>query len=122
MAYMLYKYIRRRVKERKAQTASFSTADQVHLSPYASPPSTANENNGALTASEAPLADQSSGITKLQAAKNTVENERTRQEARNLTRRRWKLIVGLVLPNFLAAVDVTIVAPAITTISSHFSR
>ena len=30
--------------------------------------------------------------------------------------------MGLILPNFLASVDVTIVAPAIPAISSHFSK
>jgi hypothetical protein len=34
----------------------------------------------------------------------------------------WLLLLGLVLPNFLAAVDVTIVSPAIPLISSHFGN
>ena len=35
---------------------------------------------------------------------------------------RWKLIVSLLPPAFLAAIDTTIVATALTTISSHFSK
>ncbi|PGH19189.1 hypothetical protein AJ80_04160 [Polytolypa hystricis UAMH7299] len=35
---------------------------------------------------------------------------------------RWKLIVGLLLPYFLASVDVTIVATALPFIASHFNK
>ncbi|KAI9732875.1 MAG: hypothetical protein M1834_003815 [Cirrosporium novae-zelandiae] len=35
---------------------------------------------------------------------------------------RWKLIGGLMLPYFLASVDTTIVATALTTIASHFNK
>jgi MFS family permease len=42
-------------------------------------------------------------------------------EARKRNIRQWKLLIGLLLPNFLASVDVTIVAPAIPLISSDFS-
>jgi hypothetical protein len=35
---------------------------------------------------------------------------------------RWKLMISLFPPAFLAAVDVTIVATATTTIASHFSK
>ncbi|KAL5435582.1 hypothetical protein PMIN06_011057 [Paraphaeosphaeria minitans] len=122
MAYMLYKYIRRRAKESRAKKETFSTADEIHLSPYASPPSAAIDNHPALTNSGAAPTTQSSDITKPYAVEDTVENERLRQEARKLAIRRWKLMAGLVLPNFLAAVDVTIVAPAIPTISSHFNH
>lgn len=121
MAYMLYKYIRRRVQESKAKKESFSTVDNIHLSPYASSPSIANGPRADLAASGAAPTQQSSEITKQHATEDTVENERLRQEARRLTIRRWKLMAALVLPNFLAAIDVTIVAPAIPTISSHFS-
>lgn len=34
---------------------------------------------------------------------------------------RWKLIAGLLLPYFLASVDLTIVAAALPFIASHFS-
>lgn len=35
---------------------------------------------------------------------------------------RWKLITGLLLPYFLASVDLTIVAAALPFIASHFSE
>lgn len=123
MAYMLFKYIRRKVKENKAKKEAFSTADEAHLSPYASPPPTAEpRTHESLTdpGAAAPT-HHSARITKPRVTEDTVENERLRQEAKKMTIRRWKLILGLVLPNFLAAVDVTIVAPAIPIISSHFS-
>lgn len=35
---------------------------------------------------------------------------------------RWKLIAGLVLPDLLSSLDLTIVATATPFISSHFSK
>lgn len=35
---------------------------------------------------------------------------------------RWKLIGGLLVPFFLASVDLTIVAAALPFIASHFSK
>ncbi|KAF2266771.1 MFS general substrate transporter [Lojkania enalia] len=43
------------------------------------------------------------------------------REERERTIYRFKMMAGLILPNFLASVDVTIVAPALLLISSHFS-
>jgi hypothetical protein len=34
---------------------------------------------------------------------------------------RWKLVISLFFPAFVASVDLTIVATALTTIASHFS-
>jgi hypothetical protein len=48
------------------------------------------------------------------------ETARQKAEARQRNIRQLKLMLGLVLPNFLAAMDVTIVAPAIPLISSYF--
>jgi hypothetical protein len=48
------------------------------------------------------------------------ETAQQKAEARRRRIRQLKLMLGLVLPNFLAAMDVTIVAPAIPLISSHF--
>ncbi|KAH7388865.1 hypothetical protein BKA66DRAFT_414747 [Pyrenochaeta sp. MPI-SDFR-AT-0127] len=119
MAIYLFKLVRRKVKERRAQEA-IPTVDESHLVPEVSPgqgqqahhtphnqcshseltPST--ENNGSLV--------------------NAEEVAQHKAEARQRRIRQWKLMLGLALPNFLAAVDVTIVAPAIPLISSHFNR
>ena len=49
------------------------------------------------------------------------DKDAAKEQPRNSkTIRRWKLILALFLPNFLASLDVTIVAPAIPAISSHF--
>ena len=122
MAYLLFKYIRRKAQERKA-----TTADDGHLMPDIAPGQENNpielknriENDGnatqprpssGTTASGSPLAETSA-----------EENARIAAEASKSWKRRWRLILGLILPNFLAAVDVTIVAPAVPIISSHFS-
>ncbi|KAJ4354482.1 uncharacterized protein N0V89_006219 [Didymosphaeria variabile] len=123
MAYLLFKYIKRRVKESKARKEGLPTTDEIHLSPYASPPSTAGDTaQDALTGDGAAPTNQTSHVTKPHPTENPVEHERLRQESKRMAARRWKLILGLVLPNFLAAVDVTIVAPAIPQISSHFNH
>lgn len=49
------------------------------------------------------------------------ETAQEKEEAHPRNTQQWKLLIGLILPNFLAAVDVTIVAPAIPLISSDFS-
>jgi hypothetical protein len=53
-------------------------------------------------------------------ALTTEEVAQQEEERRRRNIRQWKLMIGLALPNFLASVDVTIVAPAIPLISSHF--
>lgn len=122
MAYMLFKYIRRKVRENKAKKEGFSTADDTHLTPNIaqSPTRAQHEEHELLSSPNSHTA--SPQITKTNPMENKVEHERFRQQERSARIRRWKLILGLILPNFLASVDVTIVAPAITTISSHFGE
>ena len=103
MAYFLFKYLRRKYKERKA-----ATTDEGHLIPEVEPgregkPETLNSPD------------------EHHAVYNAEENARIKAEAAKRRKYRWKMILGLILPNFLAAVDVTIVAPAVPQISSHFS-
>lgn len=47
--------------------------------------------------------------------------ELCKKEKHNARVYRWKLIAGLLLPYFLASVDLTIVAAALPFIASHFS-
>ncbi|KAJ4301875.1 hypothetical protein N0V90_003971 [Kalmusia sp. IMI 367209] len=117
MAYMLFKYIRRKVRENKARKEAFSTADESHLTPNVSHTAPARESHELLTSTGAHPTPPTNPIS----TENTIEHERLREEAKRMRIHRWKMIFGLILPNFLASVDVTIVAPAIPTISSHFS-
>lgn len=120
MAYMFYKYIRRRVKESKAKKAAHDIADESHLTPEFRPvPASQTEKNETLPhdgTSDTPPRPQDQP-----PAQSKQESERYNEEQRKLRAYRWRMILGLILPNFLAAVDVTIVAPAIPAISSHFS-
>lgn len=122
MAFLLFKYIRRKIRENRAQEGMPSTSDENHPMfdiPH-TPTKPAHENNVLLHGSASPAT--STRPVKSHPTEDAAENERFRQEKRKASIRRWKLMLGLILPNFLAAVDVTIVAPAIPTISSHFSE
>jgi hypothetical protein len=50
------------------------------------------------------------------------ECERCKKEKHDARVYRWKLIGGLLLPAFLASVDLTVVATALPFIASHFSK
>jgi hypothetical protein len=114
MAIWLYRQARGAFREYQAKKA-VTTADDSCLVPETisyvqnQRPSSANHIElGSLRASHSLIQD---------SKKSAQEDEDTRQ--RNI--QQWRLFLGLVLPNFLAAVDVTIVAPAIPLISSDFS-
>lgn len=108
MAIWLFKKARGAVREHQAKKA-VPTTDDSHLVPEAPTSHTQYSTNG--TEPSPPRVRQ--------------EHERLsaveKAEARQRNIRQWKLLIGLLLPNFLAAVDVTIVAPAIPLISSDFS-
>lgn len=120
MAYMLFKYIRRRVRENKERREALVITDDSHLVPEANPGSRQehergpHSSNGHVT-NHMNSSDFNSHLTK-------EEHQRLKQEQKELAMRRWKLIIGLILPNFLASIDVTIVAPATNEISTHFSK
>lgn len=44
------------------------------------------------------------------------------KEEKFATKYRWKLIISLLIPNMMASMDLTIVATALPTIASHFSK
>ncbi|PVI02082.1 MFS general substrate transporter [Periconia macrospinosa] len=118
MAYMLFKYMRRKYKENKERKEALTIGDDGHLVPDIE--SRSRHTEGSPSPNEhdlnsTPLSDPSSHLTK-------EEHEKQKRERREHTVRRWKLIAGLILPNFLASIDVTIVAPAIPQISSHFNH
>ncbi|KAF2018617.1 MFS general substrate transporter [Aaosphaeria arxii CBS 175.79] len=116
MAYMLYKYLRRKYAEHhqveKQQLPT--TTNEHHLVPEPTPAVSGPQGHNSID-DGASLARTQTGLTK-------EENARIERERRRATIYRWKVILGLILPNFLAAVDTTIVAPAVPMISSHFNH
>lgn len=120
MAYMLFKYIRRKVKENKEKKAAHDITCESHLTPeFHSTESGKSERHDTLPREVAHHAD--AGLETPTGPESTEESRRHNAEARRMRAYRWRMILGLILPNFLAAIDLTIVAPAIPTISSHFS-
>lgn len=115
MAFLLYKYIRGKLREREAQKAIPTTNDSS-LAPDYTPE---HELRGDLNNPTHASARDSTGSHFNSLTPEEAAQQKT--EARRNNIRQWKLLLGLVLPNFLAAMDVTIVAPAIPLISSHFS-
>lgn len=116
MAVFLFKYIRRKLREREAQEA-VPTTDNAHLVPeYTS----AHEFQDGVNYYNHTSFQDSTGshvnfLTPEEAAWQRSQDRKNKI-------RQWKLLLGLVLPNFLAATDVTIVAPVIPLISSHFDK
>ncbi|KAH6615236.1 major facilitator superfamily domain-containing protein [Boeremia exigua] len=113
MAIWLYRQARGAIREHQAKKI-VPTTESSHLVPetISSHQQHSSENGIALNS---PRASQS--ITE-----HTKESAQEKADARRRNIIQWKLLLGLVLPNFLAAVDVTIVAPAIPLISSDFNR
>jgi hypothetical protein len=114
MAIYLFKLIRRKLREREAQKA-IPTTDDSHLVPE--PASGQELQSFSNQHSHGPSQDSTGSHINFLTSEETA---RQKAEARQRSIRQWKLMLGLVLPNFLAAMDVTIVAPAIPLISSHF--
>ncbi|CAN9377304.1 unnamed protein product [Alternaria alternata] len=116
MAIYFFKLVRRKLREREAKKA-IPTTDDSHLVPE---PASGQELQGYPNRHSHGLSQDSTGshinfLTPEEAAQQKIEARRRRT-------RQLKLMLGLVLPNFLAAMDVTIVAPAIPLISSHFDQ
>jgi hypothetical protein len=118
MAIFLFKFIRRKIGE-NATKKTVPTTEDSHLVPEVTPgqqqPQTLEQNreHGAIN----PRVSSNSYVDQTSAEDATLR----KAEARKRNIRQIKLMLGLALPNFLAFIDVTIVAPAIPLISSHFS-
>jgi hypothetical protein len=120
MAYMLYKYIRRKTRETKEKKAAHDITGESHLTPELYPTERPKPERHETLPVE--LADHAHARLKTPIQEEKTEKSRKLDaEARRMRAYRWRMVLGLILPNFLASVDVTIVAPAIPTISSHFS-
>jgi hypothetical protein len=120
MAFLLLKFIRRKIRENEAKNAIPSTKDSELVESYLVP-----EVMPGHSQEQSPIEHGTTGNTTANQshveAFSAEEAARDEEEARRRNIRQWKLMLGLALPNFLASVDVTIVAPAIPLISSHFS-
>ena len=112
MAYLLFKYIRGKIRESREN--KLPATDGSHLIPE--PALNPKQEQDNLHPDDSTHARVQPPISN----KDAGEHARAKAEASRRRIYRWKMILGLVLPNFLSAVDVTIVAPAIPTISSHF--
>lgn len=117
MAYLLFKYLRRKSKEMRGNNAAPSTTDEHPLSPEFGPGEEPKPDRPKFL----PESERNNAHAMNLVAAQSHEHEALRADAKRSTIWRWKMVLGLMLPNFLASVDVTIVAPAIPTISSHFS-
>ncbi|KAF2189710.1 hypothetical protein K469DRAFT_625598 [Zopfia rhizophila CBS 207.26] len=123
MAYFLFNYIRRKIRERKSVIA-----DESHLTPefvtgQHDKPQKVEDLHGAETSNASQgYSFGDAGTTSAPSATDAEEAARVKAETARRRKYRWKMIVGLILPNFLAAVDTTIVAPAVPIISSHFNH
>jgi hypothetical protein len=112
MAYYLYKYLKRKREEKKS-----GIVDDSHLNPELA------QRHGQARLVSLDREEITTGAPKhtVAAPLTTEENARIKEEGAKRRRYRWRMILGLLLPNFLAAVDLTIVAPAVPVISTHFS-
>jgi hypothetical protein len=114
MAFWLFKQVRGALREHKAKKAVPTTDDSysvLETNPSHLQHKRLDSQNGIELSS--PRASNS-------LIDRSHENAQQKEEAHQRNMQQWKLLIGLVLPNFLAAVDVTIVAPAIPLISSEF--
>lgn len=116
MAIWLYRQARGAIREHKAKKAVPTTEDS-HLVPETSAFQNQHKRNDSDNGIELNSPRASYSMTE-----RSRENAQAKEEARRRNTQQWKLLIGLILPNFLAAVDVTIVAPAIPLISSDFSQ
>ncbi|KAF1930662.1 MFS general substrate transporter [Didymella exigua CBS 183.55] len=119
MAIWLYRQARGAIRGHQAKKAkkTVPTTEDSHLVPETPAPQKQykrhDRGNGI---------DLSSPRTSHSRTDRSKETSQAKEDARQRNIQQWKLLIGLILPNFLAAVDVTIVAPAIPLISSDFNR
>ncbi|KAJ4352889.1 hypothetical protein N0V95_003864 [Ascochyta clinopodiicola] len=116
MAIWLFKQARGAFREHQARKA-VTTTDDSHLVPET--PSTHTQHKRPDSEHDIELGSPRASHSLIGQSTITAQEQ---AESRQREIQQWKLLIGLVLPNFLAAVDVTIVAPAIPLISSDFDR
>ena len=113
---MIYLY-----KKYKAKKAASNVAQEQQIPEHEKDSSQPNEVKieDNKSKSEPEISGERSGAGKV--AQTPISTE-TAAEKRRRRIYRWKLVISLFLPAFLAAIDTTVVATALTTIASHFSK
>lgn len=124
---MLFKYAREKYRERQALTTNDTQLTSDITPGQEQKPLTFQKTDVQGQGSPTPqkVDGKHASIADLEQHQTSPSSEydaRVRLEASRRRKYRWKMIGGLLLPNFLAAVDAFIVAPAVPTISSHFSK
>jgi hypothetical protein len=119
MAFLLYRYVRRKINDHQAKKVG-SVIEDSNLIPEVTTSQYRDEMQH-ITQHESGIGGPQTPADKRTVFLGAEEAAREKEETRKRNIRQWKLMLGLALPNFLASVDVTIVAPAIPLISSHFS-
>lgn len=76
--------------------------------------------SGAASA-PSPRPSPSSSLSEQQPPQFSGPCPQCKQEKHDTRVYRWKLVGGLLLPHFLASIDLTIVAASLSFIASHFS-
>jgi len=125
MAFFLFKLVRRKIREGKTKDAIPDIKDTEMVEPYLIPQAATSQEQQQTSVRQELEYGTSDTTTHSNSHVKAFSDEaeaRHKEEARRRNIRQCKLMLGLALPNFLAAVDVTIVAPAIPLISSHFSK
>jgi len=129
MAYLLYKYIKKTSRERKARQANPDRFENIGKQDQQSPahaidtPAASGEENVAQNPDT--FATPQNGMPEKNgstAEPTPAKDTRTKEEKRAMRIYRRKLIAGLFLPFSVQALETTIIAGALPFIASDFSR
>ncbi|KAL5116526.1 hypothetical protein ACEQ8H_005522 [Pleosporales sp. CAS-2024a] len=116
MAFLLYRFIRRKFREHKTQDAIPNTKDTVLVKSYLTPQATPTQQQSRQHVGHELEHGATAPAQSAEAHINAFIDEewaRQKEEARKRRIRQWKLMIGLALSNFLASVDVTFVGLSI---------
>jgi hypothetical protein len=111
---MIYLYLKHK-KKKKAEAAKAEAAKTQ------TPILTSDEKKSEPQDIAAIRPESQHSVSESAKPAKPAKPEETPEEKRRRRIYRWKLVLCLLLPAFLSAVDTTIVATALTTIASHFS-
>lgn len=131
MAYLLYKYINKSLKERKARKANapadgFENIGEDQQAPASVAGRLANSNPAETPENGSPqlrMVDekQGSNVNSTSTEPKKSVDTRTKEEKKAQRIYRLKLVVGLFLPFSVQALETTIIAGALPFIASDFS-
>lgn len=118
--YLAYRYIKKKRAEASNRNASNEAGitgeprNRHNDGQLATNGSNINDKDDAIPQTNSTVEAQDEPGTRISREEINAENRRRRIY-------RWKLVIALFPCQFLAAVDLTIVSTALTTIASHFS-